>query len=323
MINLDKDTLNNYINSFNNKGLINYISEKLNIHSERLSIVLIDKFETEKLTIDKTNQFVIILNNSEHETVIINDTTFDEVLCIDTINDIIINSNKINFSELTFIVFNDNCKQAINTPEVLNKYNIDSSLNIILVEDPFILSEDDCDYFVKIIDNYIENDDSLNHTWFPGNNVNCKTFRIDEKLNNTNLFLNKEIYKRVNRVFNNLEKYINKKYAINAKGNSGYQFRKIFGPTRMHKDGVYDTSTPATLDVTRIASIVICLNDDYEGGEFCFPIQDITVKLKKGQIIVFPPYWTHPHYTMDLKNRTYRYTINSWLHEDFNKRNKL
>ena len=321
MINLDKDTLNNYINSYNNKGLINYISEKINIHSERLSIVVIDKFETEKLTIDKTNQFVIILNNSQHETVIINDTTFEEVLCIDTINDIIINSN-INFSELTFIVFNDNCKQAINTPEVLNQYNIDSSLNIILVEDPFIISEDDCDYFLKIIDNYIENDYSQYQTWCPGNNVNCSTFYVEEKLNNTNntnLFLNKEIHKRVSRVFNNLENYINKKYIISAKGNSGYQFRKIFGPTRMHKDGVYDSSKAATLYVTRIASVVICLNDDYEGGEFCFPIQDITVKLKKGQILVFPPYWTHPHYTMDLKNRTYRYTINSWLHEDFKK----
>ena len=37
---------------------------------------------------------------------------------------------------------------------------------------------------------------------------------------------------------------------------------------------------------------------------------------KKGQIILFPPYWTHPHFTAELKNRTYRYTINSWLHED-------
>ena len=121
MINLDKNILNNFINSNNNNELINYMSEKLNIHTERLSIILIDKFETAKLTIDKTNQFVIILNNSENETVTINNHTFEEVLCIDTVNDIIINSI-IDFSKLTFIVFNDNCKQVINTPDLLKQY---------------------------------------------------------------------------------------------------------------------------------------------------------------------------------------------------------
>ena len=331
MINLDKNILNNFINSNNNNELINYMSEKLNIHTERLSIILIDKFETAKLTIDKTNQFVIILNNSEKETVTINNHTFEEVLCIDTVNDIIINSI-IDFSKLTFIVFNDNCKQAINTPDLLKQYTVDNSLNIIVVEDPFILSEDDCDYFVKIIDNYIENDDSKNITWCPGNNVNCKTFYIEEESNkinnnNTNLLLNKEIHKRVNRVFNNLEKYINKTYIINAKGNSGYQFRKIYGSTRIHKDGLFSTTDPSTINTVdfnliRIASVVICLNDNYEGGEFHFPLQNKIIKLKKGQIILFPPYWTHPHFTAELKNRTYRYTINSWLHEDISITNK-
>lgn len=50
---------------------------------------------------------------------------------------------------------------------------------------------------------------------------------------------------------------------------------------------------------TRLASVIICLNDDYEGGELYFPIQDITVKLKKGQILVFPLYWRHLHLTIE------------------------
>jgi len=62
-------------------------------------------------------------------------------------------------------------------------------------------------------------------------------------------------------------------------------------------------------------SIIIALNDDYEGGEFYFPIQDFRIKLKKGQIIVFPPYWTHYHMVDSPINETYRYTLNTWLYE--------
>ena len=64
----------------------------------------------------------------------------------------------------------------------------------------------------------------------------------------------------------------------------------------------------------RNMSIIIALNEDYDGGELCFPEQDFTIKLRKGQAVAFPPYWTHPHYTNELKNNTYRYTINTWLY---------
>ncbi len=319
MIKFDKDTLNKLIISNNDANLINYISDKLNIHHERLSIVLIDYFETEKLVIDKNNQFVIILNNSENETITINNVTFEEILCLDNDNDIIINSN-VKFSDLTFLVFNDNCKQSINSVEKINEYiNKDFSLNIMVIEDPLILNTDDCDYFVNVIDSYINSNVSINNNWCPGNNVNCKTFFINDKPDtalNMNLILYNEIKNKVSRIFKNLEDYLNKNTMINAKGNSGYQFRKIYGSTRIHKDGIYDSNYLINFNVTRIASVVICLNDNYEGGEFYFPIQNITVKLKKGQIIVFPPYWTHPHLTKELKNRTYRYTINSWIYEN-------
>ena len=85
------------------------------------------------------------------------------------------------------------------------------------------------------------------------------------------------------------------------------QFRKIYGATRRHVDGTSDISTQ-----DRTCSVIIALNDDYEGGEFEFPHQNVKVKLKAGEAIIFPPYWTHPHRTNDL-NGTYRYTINSWI----------
>jgi hypothetical protein len=43
-------------------------------------------------------------------------------------------------------------------------------------------------------------------------------------------------------------------------------------------------------------TFVICLTDEYEGGELCFPRQDEHIKLKKGDLVLFPGGLTHPHY---------------------------
>ena len=64
--------------------------------------------------------------------------------------------------------------------------------------------------------------------------------------------------------------------------------------------------------MVRNASIVFTLNDDYEGGIFHFPYYNVNVRLKKGSVIIFPPYWTHEHEVSELTNNTYRYTISTW-----------
>ena len=43
-------------------------------------------------------------------------------------------------------------------------------------------------------------------------------------------------------------------------------------------------------------TMVACLNDGYEGGDLVFPRQNVFVKLKKGDIVIFPGGFTHPHY---------------------------
>lgn len=39
-----------------------------------------------------------------------------------------------------------------------------------------------------------------------------------------------------------------------------------------------------------------CLNGEYEGGEIVFPRQNISYRINRGDIIVFPGGLTHPHY---------------------------
>lgn len=39
---------------------------------------------------------------------------------------------------------------------------------------------------------------------------------------------------------------------------------------------------------------------EFEGGELVFPRQNFSMKIDKGQMLIFPGGLTHPHYTMDV-----------------------
>ena len=139
-----------------------------------------------------------------------------------------------------------------------------------------------------------------------------------------------EIYlEQINKVMQNIEnvmKEINNKIVFET--NSGYCLRKIYGKTRNHIDNISEVynsgitfiknNKMGDYKMVRNASIIFTLNDNYQGGEFKFTYHDIKVKLKKGSVIIFPPFWTHPHETEDLINNTYRYTINTWSCQKIN-----
>jgi hypothetical protein len=147
---------------------------------------------------------------------------------------------------------------------------------------------------------------------------------VKAKLVTTQDFENRDLASKIDlKVFNVMSDIIQRIRALNSyiniTGDSGYQFRKIHGPTRQHIDNIFSGNDNIHARQIRSMSVIIALNDDYEGGEICFPKQNFSVKLKKGQAIAFPPYWTHPHYTNELINGTFRYTINTWLtHLDVN-----
>ena len=62
----------------------------------------------------------------------------------------------------------------------------------------------------------------------------------------------------------------------------------------------------------RTLSCTLCLNDDYEGGEFAFFNREIKYKLKKGSILLFPSNFMYPHEIMPVTSGT-RYSIITWL----------
>lgn len=162
-----------------------------------------------------------------------------------------------------------------------------------------IFNDDECDFLIETIHRYAIVDrevyghtqnvvaDSINSLEIPDTKV--KDMIFEKLLGICKMFKND--------------------YDIEMSGFASPTLRKIKGPTRRHKDGIQSKSE------LRNMSIIIALNDDYEGGEICFPEQGRTIKLKKGQAVAFPPYWTHPHYTNELRDNTFRYTVNCWTHE--------
>tara|TARA_B100001094_G_scaffold331349_1_gene399336 strand:+ start:375 stop:950 length:576 start_codon:yes stop_codon:yes gene_type:complete len=126
--------------------------------------------------------------------------------------------------------------------------------------------------------------------------------------------INEKIYEVVAKIRHKLMDT----FPISVSAFTPFQLRKIHGATKIHIDGIFrrelmDERGFLTPNDMRELTVIIGLNDDYEGGELHFPEQKNTMKLKRGQAIAFPPYWTHPHYTDDLLNNTVRYTITTWL----------
>ena len=191
--------------------------------------------------------------------------------------------------------------------EQINMYSLRHSNDIYLFSNVF--SEDMCN---KLID--YTNKNAKNHLKL-GKGQNVQGYEDILQLKNP---LFKPIYSKIV----DIGKFIEKKYMIpfgsyNNYNHEDIQIRKIYGPTKIHVDGpTYDTSdghVSITVEQIRTLSVIIALNGDYDGGEIVFPCQNFKTKLKQGEAIVFPPYWTHPHYTEELKNNTFRYTINTWL----------
>ena len=141
-------------------------------------------------------------------------------------------------------------------------------------------------------------------------NVSATSFNL-EQVND------KEQYNIIKNCLYKISKYMKDMTGLEAyyPTDGCVQLRKIYDATKIHYDDIiHNPGNPWFENNTRVFSTIIALNSDYEGGELCFPNQDVKIKLQAGDAIIFPPYRTHLHYTNAL-NGTFRYTINTWLCE--------
>lgn len=93
---------------------------------------------------------------------------------------------------------------------------------------------------------------------------------------------------------------------VNIVEDTGYQFLKY------DVGNFYVQHTDNYKDNPRSISCSIALNDDYEGGEFAFFDRDITYKIKKGSVIMFPSSFMYPHEILPVTSGT-RFAIITWF----------
>ena len=176
-------------------------------------------------------------------------------------------------------------------------------------------------------------DDKL-HYYFNYNEDVNKNITLSNNLNGIKHNDIKKYIETINRkqiIIENIMKNINNKLVFNF--NDGYVIRKIFGATKLHIDGLkqifsskyidpisfcHDNDSDIKSDMkyfVRNNTVIISLNDNYEGGIFNFPYYNISLKLPKGSALIFPSFWTHEHEVTSVKNNSFRYTISIWNYE--------
>ena len=199
------------------------------------------------------------------------------------------------------------------TTTYIDKYKIIeyNGCNIFVIEDVF--SKDVCENLIK----NIKEANCKKLSFSDGNNVECYTIT---DLNYKNL--NNIVSKKMVEIINEIQKLKN----IPIYQLTEIEIRKVYGETRVHSDGVCSNivqhpTRNQELKSIRSITIVGVLNDDYDGGEYNFPIQNVKFKLKAGSFVVFPPYWTHLHSVSKIVLKPncneYRYIVSCWGMDNF------
>jgi hypothetical protein len=180
--------------------------------------------------------------------------------------------------------------------------------NIYVIDEAF--DSDLCDKLMKYIDSTKLKKLSFSHD----NNVECYSVEHIEE-NETHIF----VIEKIKELFKSVSEKNDK---IKIKGQTLFELRKVYGETRIHQDGVFNgdfvqTENNGKVKPVRSLTIVLTLNDDFNGAVYNFPNQNITIKPKKGTAILFPPYYTHPHGVSAIEPGKFRYICSSWALDDF------
>ena len=175
-----------------------------------------------------------------------------------------------------------------------------------------VFTEKQC---TDIISHIKEDKNWQQHKWYQFSHDNSYTYK-DKELDV--LSINNKLSQIINPVIH--KSLVNYSQMFGEEGENTTNFLNYFTPPRFNR---YTTGTmmrkhvdliQSIFDGTRkgvpIVSIVIALNDDYEGGEFIFE-DDYKIKLKAGDMLIFPSTFMYGHEVTEITKGT-RYSLVSW-----------
>lgn len=283
-----------------NSNLIKKISSILNIHEERVIIKNCILNQNELTTDSIPLGEYVFINNKD-------DGTLTRIY---SFTDDLDELNKSNSEILIIqdIIYSDIVAQN----KKIKELKLEKESFIRVINDKYIVNSKLCEDTIDYLEKIIKNEPNIIETekWESGQNVNAKYITSNYVEKN-----NPALFNRINMCYTKIlsELHSTNYSSFRRPGNhkNTFTIRKIYGPTRNHADGLFNDGT--NKKELRDLSCIINLNNNYTGGDFIFEKQDFKYKMKKNDIIVFPPYYTHPHLTLPLEDMTYRYTINTWF----------
>ena len=142
------------------------------------------------------------------------------------------------------------------------------------------------------------------------NSRNCSVISISqrellEQNKDIRYDIDRSLYDCVSDALNTYEQE-NPEFHLEIQEDTGYELLRYKTGEFYVQHSDHFKQQPRTLSCT------LCLNDDYEGGEFAFFNREIKYKLKKGSILLFPSNFMYPHEIMPVTSGT-RYSIITWL----------
>jgi hypothetical protein len=172
-----------------------------------------------------------------------------------------------------------------------------------------IIPEDLCD---RILQQY-KNDPEWEPAQILGGAVdissrNCKLINISKSdIISKNHFIRKKIDDDIFEIASKIIDNIRSKFqTLVISQDTGYTLLEY------DTGGFYTQHTDSYTTEPRAISCSLCLNDDYEGGEFAFFDRELKYKLKKGSAITFPSNHMFPHEIMPVTEGV-RYSIITWF----------
>ena len=81
---------------------------------------------------------------------------------------------------------------------------------------------------------------------------------------------------------------------------------------KYEKGNFYVKHVDQSTTLNRTISVIINLNEEYEGGDFTFFKETVTKTLKKGDVSMFPSNFLFPHGVQEITKGT-RYQLLTWL----------
>lgn len=189
--------------------------------------------------------------------------------------------------------------------------NQNSQLKDLIILEEKIIPKGLCDYIVSTI----QNEKWETHKW----HNYSKDIQFSNQTNEPSVFMGSNIHldllspyiiEAKNRYTSKVSYNESASNITNTFSHIRFNKYEVGQTMRDHHDHIRTLFTPPDRGIP-ILSMIIGLNDDYDGGELVF-WDSIEFKIKTGDIIIWPSLFLYPHRVNKI-TKNIRYTAVSWL----------